>query len=63
MSREKEVIAWRVVFEDASVELYSAEDINGEPAIGRWVPRWLRAAIRLTSILTLTKSKSPPGSA
>jgi hypothetical protein len=37
MSREKVVIAWRVVFEDGSVELHSAEDINGEPASGRWV--------------------------
>lgn len=30
-------IAWRVEFEDGSVELWPAEDIQGEPAFGRWV--------------------------
>jgi hypothetical protein len=37
MSTDKEVIAWRVVFEDGSMELHSAEDVKGEPTFGRWV--------------------------
>lgn len=30
-------IAWRVEFEDSTVELWPAEDIQGAPAFGRWV--------------------------
>jgi len=33
----KEVIAWQVVFEDGSVELHTADSIDGEPDFGRWV--------------------------
>ncbi|MGI0646814.1 hypothetical protein ACRCPS_17515 [Pseudomonas aeruginosa] len=33
----QEVLAWKVEFEDGSVELWPAEDINGVPAFGRWV--------------------------
>lgn len=31
------VIAWQVEFEDGSVELWRATDIDGAPAFGRWV--------------------------
>lgn len=37
MAEEQKVLAWRVEFEDGSVELWPAEDIKGEPAFGRWV--------------------------
>jgi hypothetical protein len=37
MENEKEVIGWKVVFEDGSVELHSAESIQGEPTFGRWI--------------------------
>lgn len=30
MAEEQKVIAWRVEFEDGSVELWPAEDIEGE---------------------------------
>jgi len=32
-----EVVAWQVEFEDGSVELWPARDIEGVPAFGRWV--------------------------
>jgi hypothetical protein len=31
------VIAWQVEFENGSVELWPAKDIDGVPAFGRWV--------------------------
>jgi hypothetical protein len=34
---EQPVIAWQVEFEDGSVELWLAKDIDGEPAFGRWI--------------------------
>lgn len=34
---ESKPIAWRVEFEDGTVELWPAEGIQGEPAFGRWV--------------------------
>lgn len=34
---EQKIIGWRVEFEDGSVELWNASDINGEPSFGRWV--------------------------
>ncbi|HBN9243677.1 TPA: hypothetical protein NQI75_005328 [Pseudomonas aeruginosa] len=37
MAEEQKVLAWRVEFEDGSVELWPAEDIKGDPAFGRWV--------------------------
>ncbi|MCK9759865.1 hypothetical protein LT708_25065 [Pseudomonas syringae pv. syringae] len=37
MKNEKRVIGWEVEFEDGSVELWKASDINGEPSFGRFV--------------------------
>jgi hypothetical protein len=37
MSATREVIAWKVVFEDGSIELHPAESIQGEPTFGRWI--------------------------
>jgi len=37
MANEKKVIGWQVEFEDGSVELWKASDINGVPSFGRWV--------------------------
>jgi hypothetical protein len=37
METGKEVIAWKVVFEDGSVEYHPAESISGEPTFGRWI--------------------------
>lgn len=34
---EPKPIAWRVEFEDGSVELWPAEQIQGAPAFGRWI--------------------------
>ncbi|HCA5884922.1 TPA: hypothetical protein MXV08_004043 [Pseudomonas aeruginosa] len=34
---EQTVIAWQVEFENGSVELWPAKDIDGVPAFGRWV--------------------------
>lgn len=34
---EQKIIAWQVVFESGAVELWSAEDVVGSPAFGRWV--------------------------
>lgn len=33
----QDVIAWQVEFENGSVELWLAKDIDGVPAFGRWV--------------------------
>ncbi len=34
---EQKVDAWRVEFEDGTVELWPAEQIDGVPAFGRWI--------------------------
>ena len=34
---DQSVIAWQVEFEDGSIELWPAKDIQGTPAFGRWV--------------------------
>lgn len=31
------VIAWQVEFDDGSIELWPAKDVQGTPAFGRWV--------------------------
>ncbi|WP_417447093.1 hypothetical protein [Kangiella sp.] len=37
MAELQKVLGWRVEFEDGSVEMWPAEDIQGTPAFGRWV--------------------------
>lgn len=37
MTGEQKVLAWRVEFEDGSVELWPAEVFKDVPAFGRWV--------------------------
>ncbi|MBX8557092.1 hypothetical protein K5D56_21745 [Pseudomonas cichorii] len=37
MTNGKTIIGWQVEFEDGSVELWKASDINGEPSFGRFV--------------------------
>lgn len=37
ITAEQKVVAWQVEFEDGSVELWPAKDIDGEPAFGRWI--------------------------
>tara|TARA_Y100001963_G_scaffold151441_1_gene234300 strand:+ start:194 stop:355 length:162 start_codon:yes stop_codon:yes gene_type:complete len=34
---EQKIIAWQVEFENGAVELWPADQINGEPPFGRWV--------------------------
>lgn len=37
MSAAREIIAWKVIFEDGSVELYLVESIQGKPTFGGWI--------------------------